>query len=68
MYRIDDRLTHGPEQEAAKAALKKLRRAIPGAFEADDPAAFRTLVMRLHIDHITGREARQSKARRKKTL
>lgn len=46
------------DRRAWAEALAALRAAQPGAFSPEDPAAFRTTVLQLHIMEIAGREAR----------
>lgn len=38
--------------------VELLRELIPETFEANDPAAFRRSVFRIHLDEVTGREAK----------
>jgi hypothetical protein len=51
--------TSGTEAERREydAAVAALRAALPGAFSAADPVPQRNVVMRLHIDRVTGRAA-----------
>ena len=46
------------ELRAYLAAVTALRRLVPATFDDGDPAPFRWIVVKLHIDHITGRAAR----------
>ena len=49
---------HGSTDEKSyRHAVALLRRAFPGALTEDDPAPFRDVVMRLHMDEVTGRRA-----------
>ena len=50
------------DQRAYAEAVKLLRAVIPGAFAAHDPVAFRNLVIRIHVDEVTGRVATTSRA------
>jgi hypothetical protein len=42
---------------AYRAALDSLRRLLPETLREGDPVPFRTIVMKLHVDRITGRSA-----------
>ena len=44
-------------------AVRKLRALMPEALTADDPVAFRSVFLGIHINAITGREARPASAR-----
>jgi nitroimidazol reductase NimA-like FMN-containing flavoprotein (pyridoxamine 5'-phosphate oxidase superfamily) len=44
--------------EAHEAAMAAIRQASPEALGPDDPAPFRTVLVRLHVFRIEGREAR----------
>lgn len=44
-------------------AVRKLRALMPEALTAEDPVAFRSVFLGIHIDAITGREARPGSAR-----
>jgi hypothetical protein len=46
------------ELRAYLAAVTALRRLVPATFDDGDPVPFRSVVVKLHIDHITGRAAR----------
>jgi nitroimidazol reductase NimA-like FMN-containing flavoprotein (pyridoxamine 5'-phosphate oxidase superfamily) len=46
------------ELRAYLAAVTALRRLVPATFDDADPVPFRSIVVKLHIDHITGRAAR----------
>ena len=49
---------HGTTDEASyRHAVSLLRRVVPGALTPKDPVPFRHVVMRMHIDEITGRRA-----------
>jgi nitroimidazol reductase NimA-like FMN-containing flavoprotein (pyridoxamine 5'-phosphate oxidase superfamily) len=52
------------EQSEFRRAVAALRRAMPGAFSADDPAPERQTVYGLHIDRVHGRQARSRPARK----
>lgn len=45
------------EREAHTRAVELFRRRMPEAFTSDDPTPFRNVVLRIHIAHLTGREA-----------
>ena len=47
-----------------RRAVRKLRTLMPEALTADDPVAFRSVFLGIHIDAITGREARPDSTRR----
>ena len=46
-------------EEAYRDAVQRLRAVIPDAFGDDDPTPDRYIVLKLHIDTYTGREARR---------
>ena len=46
-------------QDHYRHAVQRLRELIPEAFGDDDPAPDRSVVLKLHIDTCTGREARR---------
>lgn len=46
-------------EEAYRDAVQRLRAVIPDAFSDDDPTPDRYMVLKLHIDTYTGREARR---------
>ena len=46
-------------EEAYRDAVQRLRAVIPDAFSDDDPTPDRYIVLKLHIDTYTGREARR---------
>lgn len=46
-------------EEAYRDAVQRLRAVIPDAFGDDDPTPDRYIVLKLHIDTCTGREARR---------
>ena len=48
------------EQEAYQHALTLLRRLVPGTLTEEDPVAFRSTLFRVHVDEVTGREARST--------
>ena len=49
---------HGStDQSAYDHAVALLRQVIPGALTQEDPVPFRDVVMRLHVDDMTGRRA-----------
>jgi len=41
-------------------ALALLRRHVPETFTSEDPVPFRQFVLRIHLDEVTGREARSA--------
>lgn len=41
-----------------KRALPALRRIVPGTYTTKDPVAFRTIVLGIHLDAVSGRAAR----------
>jgi nitroimidazol reductase NimA-like FMN-containing flavoprotein (pyridoxamine 5'-phosphate oxidase superfamily) len=43
---------------AYRAAVKSLRRLVPETLREGDPVPFRTVVVKLHVDRMTGRMAR----------
>lgn len=45
------------ERAAWRHAIELLSRLVPGTMSESDPVAFRTVVFRIHVDEITGREA-----------
>ncbi|CAN5850330.1 hypothetical protein BH11GEM1_BH11GEM1_19900 [soil metagenome] len=45
------------EREAWRHAIELLSALVPGTMSASDPAAFRTVVFRIHVNEITGRQA-----------
>lgn len=45
-------------------AVRKVRKLLPATLTADDPLAFRTVFLGIHIDSVTGRQARESSPRR----
>ena len=60
-HRID--LGGSPREQAAGArAIHLLRAIVPETFEADDPVAFRTVLFRIAIGEVSGREARPGAA------
>ena len=48
------------EKQAHAEAVELLRTVIPATFQAGDPVAFRSLVLRIHIDEMSGRAATTS--------
>ncbi len=49
---------HGStDDKAYRRAVSLLRRLVPGALTEKDPVPFRDVVMRLHMDEVTGRRA-----------
>jgi len=46
------------ERRAYRAAVTSLRRLVPGTLDEGDPVPFRSVVLKLHIDRMTGRAAR----------
>jgi len=55
-YRLSETGT-AAEVGAYHAAISSLRTAMPGTFTPADPAPFRSAVLQLHIDVVTGRGA-----------
>lgn len=51
----------GPPREIAarRHAIRLLRTLIPETLRASDPVPFREIVFRIHVDELSGREARQ---------
>ena len=45
------------KSEVHRHAVKLLRTLIPQTFRADDPAPFRDIVLRIHVDDVSGRAA-----------
>ncbi len=45
------------DQHSFAHGVELLRELVPGTGTADDPVPFRLLVLRLHLDEVTGREA-----------
>lgn len=45
------------EKQAHADAIELLRTVVPATFRAGDPVAFRSLVLRIHVDEMTGRSA-----------
>ena len=48
------------EQQAFQRGVKRLRTLIPETFRKGDPVAFRDVVLRIHVDEVTGRAATMS--------
>ncbi len=46
------------ERNAFQPGLALLKQLVPGTLEGDDPVPFRQVVFRIHLDEVTGREAR----------
>ena len=46
-----------PEQQAHGEGVQLLRAVVPQTFREDDPVPFRDLLIRIHIDEMSGREA-----------
>jgi nitroimidazol reductase NimA-like FMN-containing flavoprotein (pyridoxamine 5'-phosphate oxidase superfamily) len=46
------------EHAAWERGLDALRRLVPGTFTRNDPVPFRTVLFRIHLDEVTGRECR----------
>lgn len=53
------------QRRAYRAAVKSLRRLIPQTLGKADPVPFRSVVMKVHIDRMTGRSARSGARRRR---
>lgn len=45
------------EERSYRDAVAALRAFLPGTFEHDDPTPFRTVILRIHVDAVTGRAA-----------
>lgn len=55
------RRSHNPaDSRAYAAAVRSLRRFLPETFRRRDPAPFRWVVVKLHVDRVTGRFARSA--------
>jgi uncharacterized protein len=59
IYPVPDAGSSGAH-EAYQVAVQRLREIMPGALSDDDPVPSRRVVLKLHLDTITGREARSS--------
>jgi nitroimidazol reductase NimA-like FMN-containing flavoprotein (pyridoxamine 5'-phosphate oxidase superfamily) len=59
VYPVDD-LEGGERAELRARTIAAIRRAYPAAFASDDPASFRTTLLRFYVDVVTGRSARPS--------
>jgi uncharacterized protein len=46
------------ERKSFTPGLALLRRLVPGTLEGNDPVPFRYVVFRIHLDEVTGREAK----------
>jgi uncharacterized protein len=46
------------ERNAFAPGLALLKQLVPGTLEGDDPVPFRQVVFRIHLDEVTGREAK----------
>jgi hypothetical protein len=46
------------QRRTYRAAVRSLRRLVPNTLRKGDPVPFRSVVMKLHIDRVTGRAAR----------
>jgi nitroimidazol reductase NimA-like FMN-containing flavoprotein (pyridoxamine 5'-phosphate oxidase superfamily) len=57
IYPVDD-LGGSQRAELRARTIAAIRRAYPAAFGADDPASFRTTLLRFHVDMLTGRSAK----------
>lgn len=51
------------EQATWERGIEALRRLVPGTLEASDPVPFRTVVFRVHLAEVTGRECTSSRGR-----
>lgn len=45
------------EKRVHAEAVEMLREVVPKTFRSDDPVAFRYLLLRIHVDEVTGRAA-----------
>ena len=52
------------EREAYGVAVQRLREITPAALSTDDPTPARRVVLKLHLDGVTGREARSTAVER----
>jgi uncharacterized protein len=59
-----DKESDSPRATEYGRALELLRRFLPATLKSDDPTPFRTVLFGIHVDEVTGREARQGKRRR----
>ncbi len=57
VYPVDDTEVASRVDLRART-IAAIRRGFPGAFGAEDPASFRTTLLRFHVDVLTGRMAR----------
>lgn len=64
VYRLEPDLSKA-EGAGFERAIRQLRTLLPETLRETDPVAFRTIVMRLYIDRMTGRASRTAKNRRK---
>ena len=46
------------DQQSFARGIEMLRALVPGTGTEDDPVPFRLLVLRMHLDEVTGREAK----------
>ena len=51
------------ERRAYRSAVRLLRRLVPGTLGKRDPVPFRSVVMKLHVDRVSGRLARSGRKR-----
>lgn len=51
------------EQATWEGGIEALRRLVPGTLEAGDPVPFRTVVFRVHLAEVTGRECVSGRGR-----
>jgi hypothetical protein len=56
VYRLQE-TGNEAELRAYLAAVQSLRRLVPETFDEGDPVPFRSVVLKLHIDRMTGRAA-----------
>jgi nitroimidazol reductase NimA-like FMN-containing flavoprotein (pyridoxamine 5'-phosphate oxidase superfamily) len=56
IYLLSDTGTE-EERKSHARAVRLLRRVMPGTLTQSDPVPFRSVIMRLHIDRLTGRAA-----------
>ena len=63
VYQLDKDTDPAREQEF-KRALVLLRRFLPQTLKPDDPVPFRTVLFGIHVDELSGREARQGRRAR----
>jgi nitroimidazol reductase NimA-like FMN-containing flavoprotein (pyridoxamine 5'-phosphate oxidase superfamily) len=58
-YRLDLAATSPKERQEAAHAVALLENVVPNTLSLGDPAPFRTVLFRIHVDEVTGRQAIQ---------